>query len=94
MELGEPDASGRRRPVEKKGSNFTLDADCVIIAIGNSPNPLIRMTTEGIEANKRGCLVVNEEMCIRDRSIPSRSARYWISTDYMTGIPIDMRMQH
>lgn len=61
MELGEPDASGRRRPVEKKGSNFTLEADCVIIAIGNSPNPLIRMTTEGIEANKRGCLVVNEE---------------------------------
>ena len=42
MELGEPDASGRRRPVEKKGSNFVLDVDCAVIAIGNSPNPLIR----------------------------------------------------
>lgn len=61
MELGEPDASGRRRPIEKKGSNFTLDVDCVVIAIGNSPNPLIRITTPGIEANKRGCLIVDED---------------------------------
>ncbi len=61
MELGEPDASGRRRPIEKKGSNFTLDVDCVVIAIGNSPNPLIRTTTPGIEANKRGCLIVDED---------------------------------
>ena len=61
MELGEPDASGRRRPIEKKGSNFTLDVDCVVMAIGNSPNPLIRTTTHGIEANRRGCLVVNED---------------------------------
>lgn len=61
MELGEPDASGRRRPIVKDNSNFTLDVDCVVIAIGNSPNPLIRTTTVGIEANKRGCLVVNEE---------------------------------
>ena len=60
MELGEPDASGRRRPVEVKGSNFTLDVDCVIISIGNSPNPLIRTTTHGIEANKHGCLVVDD----------------------------------
>ncbi|MGN0550393.1 MAG: NADPH-dependent glutamate synthase [Acutalibacteraceae bacterium] len=60
MELGEPDASGRRRPIEKKGSNFTIDVDCVIVAIGNSPNPLIRTTTKGIEANKWGCLVVDE----------------------------------
>ena len=60
MELGEPDASGRRRPITKEGSNFTLDVDCVIIAIGNSPNPLIRTTTPGIEANKKGCLVVDE----------------------------------
>ncbi len=61
MELGEPDASGRRRPIEKKGSNFTLDVDCVVIAIGNSPNPLIRTTTPGIETNKRGCLIVDED---------------------------------
>ena len=61
MELGEPDASGRRRPVAKEGSNFVLDVDAVIIAIGNAPNPLIRSTTKGIEANARGCLVVNEE---------------------------------
>ena len=61
MELGEPDASGRRRPVEKKGSNFNLSVDCVVIAIGNSPNPLIRSTTPGLEANKYGCIVVNEE---------------------------------
>ena len=61
MELGEPDASGRRRPVAKEGSNFVLDVDAVIIAIGNAPNPLIRSTTKGLEANARGCIVVNEE---------------------------------
>ena len=61
MELGEPDASGRRRPVEKKGSNFVLDVDCAVIAIGNSPNPLIRTTTKGLEANRKGCLVVDED---------------------------------
>ncbi len=61
MELGEPDASGRRRPVAKEGSNFVLDVDAVIIAIGNAPNPLIRSTTPGLEANKKGCIVVNEE---------------------------------
>lgn len=62
MELGEPDASGRRSPVEVKGSNFILDVDTVIMSIGTSPNPLIRTTTIGLEANKRGCLVVNEDM--------------------------------
>ncbi|MBR3645416.1 MAG: FAD-dependent oxidoreductase, partial [Lachnospiraceae bacterium] len=61
MELGEPDASGRRRPIVKEGSNFELEVDTVIMAIGTSPNPLIRTTTEGLEANKWGCLVVNEE---------------------------------
>lgn len=61
MELGEPDAGGRRRPVEKAGSNFMLEVDTVIMAIGTSPNPLIRTTTPGIEANNRGCLIVNEE---------------------------------
>ena len=61
MELGEPDASGRRRPVAKEGSEFIIDVDAVIIAIGNAPNPLIRSTTQGIEANKKGCIIVNEE---------------------------------
>lgn len=61
MELGEPDESGRRRPIEKKGSNFELEVDTVIMAIGTSPNPLIRSTTKGLETNRRGCLVVNEE---------------------------------
>lgn len=61
MELGEPDASGRRRPIEKQGSNFELPVDTVIMAIGTSPNPLIRSTTPGLETNKRGCLIVNED---------------------------------
>ncbi len=61
MELGEPDESGRRRPVEVKGSNYVLDVDTVIMAIGTSPNPLIRSTTEGLEANSRGCLIVNQD---------------------------------
>ncbi|MDD3693463.1 MAG: NADPH-dependent glutamate synthase [Oscillospiraceae bacterium] len=60
MELGEPDESGRRRPVEIKGSNFSLEVDMVIAAIGNTPNPLIRMTTPGLEANRKGCLIVEE----------------------------------
>lgn len=62
MELGEPDASGRRRPQEITGSEFMIDVDAVIMALGTSPNPLIRSTTSGIEANKRGCLVVDENM--------------------------------
>ena len=62
MELGEPDQSGRRRPVEIKGSEFVLPVESVIMALGTSPNPLIRSTTDGIEANKRGCLVVDENM--------------------------------
>ncbi len=62
MELGEADASGRRRPVAIKDSNFVLDVDTVIMALGTSPNPLIRTTTHGIEANKHGCLVVDESM--------------------------------
>ena len=60
MELGEPDESGRRRPVEVKGSNFVLDVDTVIISIGTSPNPLIKSTTEGLETNKKGCIVADE----------------------------------
>ncbi len=67
MELGEPDASGRRRPVEIPGSEFVLDVDTVIMALGTSPNPLIRSTTPGLETNRKGCLVVDEnEMTTRD----------------------------
>ncbi len=61
MELGEPDESGRRRPIPIEGSEFDMDVDTVIMSIGTSPNPLIRSTTEGLEANKWGCLVVNED---------------------------------
>lgn len=61
MELGEPDASGRRRPIAKEGSEFVLDVDCVIMSIGTSPNPLIKSTTEGLDTNKWGCIVAEEE---------------------------------
>lgn len=61
MELGEPDESGRRSPVPKPGSEFVLDVDCVVMSIGTSPNPLIRNTTKGLETNKRGCFIVDEE---------------------------------
>ena len=61
MELGEPDASGRRRPQEVPGSNFELEVDTVIMSLGTSPNPLIRSTTPGLEANQRGCLIADEE---------------------------------
>lgn len=60
MELGEPDASGRRRPVEVAGSEFTMDVDCVIMSLGTSPNPLISSTTEGLETNKWKCIVADE----------------------------------
>ena len=61
MELGEPDASGRRRPVEVAGSEFVLDVDTVIMAIGTSPNPLIKNTTKGLEVNSHGGIIVNED---------------------------------
>ena len=63
MELGEPDESGRRSPIPVEGSNYNLEVDTVIMSIGTSPNPLIRTTTSGLEANKRGCLIVDEAMC-------------------------------
>lgn len=67
MELGEPDASGRRRPIPVEGSEFQIEADCMIMAIGTSPNPLIRSTTPGLEVNRRGCLFVDEnEMTTKD----------------------------
>ncbi len=61
MELGAPDESGRRRPVEIPDSDFTLDVDCVIMSIGTSPNPLIKSTTEGLDIDRRGGIVVTEE---------------------------------
>ena len=67
MELGEPDESGRRSPVEIKGSNYTLDVDCVIMSIGTSPNPLIKDTTDGLEMNRRGGIVVAEETGLTSR---------------------------
>lgn len=68
MELGEPDASGRRRPVEMPGSEFVLDVDTVVISIGTTPNPLIKNTTEGLEVNPKGGIIVNEDgLTSRDR---------------------------
>lgn len=63
MELGEPDATGRRRPVPVPDSDFVVDADCVIMAIGTSPNPLIKSTTGGLEVNARGGIVADENGC-------------------------------
>lgn len=67
MELGEPDESGRRRPVAKEGSEFVLDVDSVIMSIGTSPNPLIRSTTPGLDANKYGCLVTRDDSGLTTR---------------------------
>jgi len=78
MELGEPDASGRRRPVPVDGSEFELPVDCVIMAIGTSPNPLIKNTTAGLEVNRRGGIVVNE------RGLTSREGVY-AGGDAVTG---------
>ena len=61
MELGEPDASGRRRPVEVPGSEFTIECDTVIMSLGTSPNPLISSTTKGLEINRRQCIVATED---------------------------------
>ncbi|MBQ2782370.1 MAG: NADPH-dependent glutamate synthase [Oscillospiraceae bacterium] len=61
MELGEPDASGRRRPIEKVGSEFDLPVDAVIMSLGTNPNPLIKSTTKGLEVNKKGGIIVNED---------------------------------
>ena len=61
IELGEPDESGRRSPKAVAGSEYILDVDAVIMSIGTSPNPLIKDTTKGLETNRRGCIVVNDE---------------------------------
>ena len=69
MELGEPDASGRRRPVEKAGSEFELDVDCVIMALGTTPNPLIKNTTPGIEVNRKGGIIVDDSGMTSQQSV-------------------------
>ena len=79
MELGEPDESGRRRPIVKEGSEHTIDVDCVVMSIGTSPNPLIRNTTEGLETNKHGCIVTKDE-----RGLTSREGVY-AGGDAVTG---------
>ena len=61
MELGEPDASGRRRPIEVPGSEFELDTDCVIMALGTSPNPLIKSTTEGLATQRWGGIITDDD---------------------------------
>ncbi len=68
MELGEPDESGRRRPVEVRDSEFDLEVDCMIMSIGTSPNPLIRSTTPGLETNKRGCIITKDESGLTSRT--------------------------
>ena len=78
MELGEPDASGRRRPVEIPGSEFVLDVDTVVMAIGTSPNPLIKNTTKGLDVNSHGGIIVNED------GLTSREAVY-AGGDAVTG---------
>ncbi len=79
MELGEPDESGRRRPIEKKDSEFVLDVDTMIMSIGTSPNPLIRSTTPGLDTNKHGCILTNG-----DEGLTSREGVY-AGGDAVTG---------
>ena len=67
MTLGEADASGRRSPVVEEGSDFTVECDCVVMAIGTSPNPLIRQTTEGLETNRHGCIITKNEAGLTTR---------------------------
>ena len=67
MDLGEPDASGRRRPIEVQGSEFVIDCDMVIMSLGTSPNPLISSTTKGLETNSHGCLIAQDETGLTTR---------------------------
>jgi len=61
MELGEPDESGRRRPIQKENSEFVIDTDAVIVSVGTSPNPLLRTTTPGLDTDRRGCIITSDE---------------------------------
>jgi glutamate synthase (NADPH/NADH) small chain len=79
MELGEPDASGRRRPVSKAGSNFTMDVDTVVVALGTTPNPLIASTTEGLNTTSHGTVVADEA------TGQTAKPRVWAGGDVVTG---------
>ena len=79
MELGEPDASGRRRPVVKPGSEFVLDVDAVIMSIGTSPNPMVTMTTPGLDLSKHGTVIADSE------TGKSSKAKVWAGGDLVTG---------
>ena len=79
MELGEPDASGRRRPIVKEGSEFTIEVDVAIVALGTTPNPLIPSTTKGLETNKNGTVVADEE------SGKTVKDKVWAGGDVVTG---------
>jgi glutamate synthase (NADPH/NADH) small chain len=79
MELGEPDASGRRRPVKIPNSEFTMPMDAVVVAIGNSPNPLIPKSTPGLDLGKNGTIIVDEKTGKTSRD------RIWAGGDIVTG---------
>ncbi len=79
MDLGEPDASGRRRPIPKEGSEFTMDIDVAVVALGTTPNPLISQTTSGLETTKKGTVVADEETGL------TRKDRVWAGGDVVTG---------
>ena len=79
MELGEPDSSGRRRPIVKEGSEFTIEVDVVIVALGTTPNPLIASTTEGLKTTSKGTVVADED------SGRSAKDRVWAGGDIVTG---------
>ena len=79
MELGEPDESGRRRPIIKEGSEFTIDVDVVVVALGTTPNPLIAQTTPGLETAKRGTVVANET------TGKTMKDKVWAGGDIVTG---------
>ena len=79
MELGEPDASGRRRPIPKPDSDLTLEVDVAVVALGTTPNPLIAQTTTGLEVNKKGTVVCDEE------TGRTKKDRVWAGGDVVTG---------
>ncbi len=79
MELGEPDDSGRRRPIPKPGSEFVIKVDTVVVALGTTPNPLIAQTTEGLETTRRGTVVADEETGM------TRKPKVWAGGDIVTG---------
>jgi glutamate synthase (NADPH/NADH) small chain len=79
MELGEPDDSGRRRPIVKPGSEFTIDVDVVVIALGTTPNPLIAQTTQGLATSKWGTVIADEA------TGKTKKARVWAGGDIVTG---------